>query len=315
MEGRSVQKIPYKRKISKINMLDFHLGPRVELFYGPDHTNWNADDLLYVDCIGITEPCPDYRVVRGDSHAHFRDQYVFEYVLSGRGYIVCEGQTYTVGAGELYFLNRLHSHQYYADPADPFRKMWINISGRLVNSLVELYGISEGVVIRPYDAEDIFRELHSLVASVTMENRTELCQAISLHIHKLLTVLALSDKREPDIHDRVNRAQQIKTYIDRYSDFDLNLDEIAAHFFLNKVYLSQVFRKAYGITPKQYIVRRRIEAAQNILSNSNTPIQEIAHLLHFPSTQYFSSVFRQETSITPGQYRRQYSLSRHAENQ
>lgn len=273
----------------------------------PDHSGWNVDDLLYIDCAGATYPNPDYSVVRKEGHSHWRDLYVFEYVLDGRGYIECDGQTYTVGAGDLYFLNRLHSHHYYADRTDPFCKLWINVSGKLLNSLVELYGISEGVVIRRFDAEAIFCDLHRLMMELTPENVEESYRQISLHVHALISALALSDKREPDIHDRANRAMQIKSYIDRRNNFDLSLDDIADHFFLNKAYLTRVFRAAYGVTPKQYIIHRRIEGAKNMLSNSNTSMQEIAALLHFASTQHFSSAFRREVGMTPGEYRKKYS--------
>lgn len=292
---------------SPIILPNVHIVRGDEEVFSIDHTDWNVDDLLYIDIVGTTLPSADYCAVREEGHNHWRDQYVFEYVLSGRGTIECGRQTYTVGPGDLYFLNRLHSHRYYADPDDPFCKLWINVSGRLVNSLVELYGISEGVVVRHHDAEGVFREMHSLVAGLTTENRSDVCNALGLHIHALLQILARSDQREADIHDNANRALQIKRYIDQNNNFDLSLDDIAAHFFLNKVYLTRVFRAAYGVTPKQYILSRRIEAAKNMLSNSGTSMQEIAALLHFASTQHFSAAFHRAVGMTPGEYRRQYS--------
>ena len=84
----------------------FRLTRGEEQAFKPDHTNWTVDDLLYIDCVGITLPCADYDVIREEGHNHWRDQYVFEYVLSGRGHIECNNRYYDVGPGDLYFLNR-----------------------------------------------------------------------------------------------------------------------------------------------------------------------------------------------------------------
>ncbi|MBQ3125687.1 MAG: helix-turn-helix transcriptional regulator [Clostridia bacterium] len=290
-----------------LNEPHFHMTRGEEYAFEPDHTDWSVNNILYINDVGITLPSPNYEIIREEGHDKWRSLYVFEYVLSGRGHIECGKQKYTVGPGDLYFLNRLHSHRYYADPDDPFCKLWINVCGRLLNTLVELYGLSEGVIIRHYDAEQIFKEMHALTSSLNLSNRTEVCHTVSLHLHTLIQVLSGSDQRDADITDSANRAEQIKRYIDSHNTFDLSLDDIASHFFLNKAYLSRIFRQTYQMTPKQYLQIRRIEAAQNMLSNSNTSIRLIAETLHFTSPQHFSAMFHQVIGLTPGEYRRKYS--------
>lgn len=285
--------------VPKANIVRAH----EELYYLRKHWRETAQpgDLIYLDSAGTTYPHPDYDITREADNSKWRDQYVFEYVVSGKGYIECAGQRFTVTAGDFYFLNRFHAHHYYADPDDPFCKLWVNISGPLINSLIHLYGISAGVVIRHCNVERLFRELHDLIATMIDESRVTTEHAIILRLHELIQTLARIEALPLD--SDLPLALRIKHYIDEHPAHDLTPDDIAEQFMFNKVYVARVFRKAYGVSPKQYLDARRIDSAKNLLSNSAIPIKEIADNLCFSSSQHFSTTFHQATGLTPSEFR------------
>ena len=83
----------------------------------------------------------------------------------------------------------------------------------------------------------------------------------------------------------------------------LNLRKLAARYNMSTSYLSYVFRTSMGIPITQYILERRISAAQCYLSETSMPIKEVAAKSGFRSAGSFSRTFKKAAGMTPGQYR------------
>ena len=96
-------------------------------------------------------------------------------------------------------------------------------------------------------------------------------------------------------------------------EIDLHLHEvfhigdIAELLGLNPSYLSTLFRRETGCTFTDYVRRRRVEAARNMLLYSDYSCADIANYLAFSSQSYFNRVFQRETGLSPGAYRARYS--------
>lgn len=73
--------------------------------------------------------------------------------------------------------------------------------------------------------------------------------------------------------------------------------------------LQLIFKKQYGISPGEYIRKRKLTRAAVILRMTTTGVAEIAHRLHYSSHQNFIRAFRTHFGITPGQYRSQKEIS------
>lgn len=83
----------------------------------------------------------------------------------------------------------------------------------------------------------------------------------------------------------------------------ITLSDLAELTGLNESYLSRLFKKETGETVTDYILRKKIETAENMLKYSSYPPSEIAFMLGFPSQSYFTAVFRKLTDTTPKKYR------------
>ncbi|TVQ24681.1 MAG: AraC family transcriptional regulator [Spirochaetaceae bacterium] len=69
---------------------------------------------------------------------------------------------------------------------------------------------------------------------------------------------------------------------------------------------ARLFRRAYGVTPLQYVTARRIERAKNLLRDSDESIASIGRAMGFADVVYFNRLFRRVTGVTPGSYRRSF---------
>ena len=104
--------------------------------------------------------------------------------------------------------------------------------------------------------------------------------------------------------DAFNRALDHlnKNYMD-----DLTLDSLAAYAGFSRYTLSRMFRQHTGVTFTQYLSRRRVEMAMELLSGTRMPVTQVALQCGFNSIATFNRVFREVRGCTPTQYRGIYS--------
>jgi AraC family transcriptional regulator len=101
----------------------------------------------------------------------------------------------------------------------------------------------------------------------------------------------------------VSKLGRIVEYIDAALDGELTLDVMAEVTGMNPFHFARTFRRQFGETPHRYVLRRRIERAKRLLSESETPLVEIALTCGFASQSHFTSTFRRQVGVTPSQYR------------
>jgi AraC family transcriptional regulator len=82
-----------------------------------------------------------------------------------------------------------------------------------------------------------------------------------------------------------------------------SLADLAAVGGVHPVHLSREFRKRYRITIGEYIRKRRIERATELLSNSPMPMAEIASTCGFSDQSHFCALFKKYSGMTPAKFR------------
>ena len=95
-------------------------------------------------------------------------------------------------------------------------------------------------------------------------------------------------------------------FISSHINVAFTVSDMAERFQINRSYLSTVFKNEMGCTIRDYIVTRKIEVAKNLLGFTKMSISEIGNYLCFSSQAHFQTVFKNETGLTPNQYRNQY---------
>ena len=86
----------------------------------------------------------------------------------------------------------------------------------------------------------------------------------------------------------------------------IRIDRLADFVGLNRSYLSTLFKRETGHTISDYILSKRMEAAQNMLRFSDYSYAEIASILAYSSQSHFIRVFKSQTGYTPKEYRNKY---------
>lgn len=94
------------------------------------------------------------------------------------------------------------------------------------------------------------------------------------------------------------------TYIDQHLKDELSLKDVAAHVHLNPSYFSVLFKEQVNLNFSEYVTRRRIQRAKELVISTNLPIGEIAEEAGYKTAKYFIKIFRELEGMTPSAYRK-----------
>ena len=103
------------------------------------------------------------------------------------------------------------------------------------------------------------------------------------------------------------KLQQIINYISAYLDRDLSLKELGDVVQMSPCYFSRLFKKTTGITPRQYIIRHRIEKAKILLQQGKISIAEVAKEVGFVDQSHLHRHFKRLIGITPKSYWKEFN--------
>lgn len=99
---------------------------------------------------------------------------------------------------------------------------------------------------------------------------------------------------------------QCMDYIYHHLHEAIRVETLAERVGLNRSYLSTLFKKEMGMTVSEYILSKRMEAAQNMLRFSDYSYGEISAILAFNSQSHFNRVFKAQTGYTPKEFRNRF---------
>lgn len=140
-----------------------------------------------------------------------------------------------------------------------------------------------------------------------------------------LRLLSLATSLCADVGDHIQRVPgqinddqswiavwKMTGFIHHHFDLRVTLNDIATAGSVCRSRCCELFGTYIGQTPNTYLVRYRIQKSSEMLVGTNRSISEIAMNCGFQSASYFSSVFRNETGLTPQNYRKKSRTPSHS---
>ena len=88
----------------------------------------------------------------------------------------------------------------------------------------------------------------------------------------------------------------------QFTDNSLNISYLASLCGISEVYFRKIFLNSFGVSPKEFIIQKRIDYAKILLKSRNFSISEIATLCGYTEPCHFSREFTKRTEIPPSQY-------------
>ena len=97
--------------------------------------------------------------------------------------------------------------------------------------------------------------------------------------------------------------ERVLSYIDENYKTNIRLSDLAGIMNISTMYFSNYFKEVFRISPKQYILNKRLSESQRLLLTTDMSVKEIAYALGFKEESYFSEFFTQKMGISALKFR------------
>ena len=227
------------------------------------------------------------------------------FVVKGEGVVTISGERYAVQEGDLLVYNQGIIHEEYSSRTNPLETYYCGISHPNRSLLIPL---ENRPIIKTKHNRITIESLFALLYEESQQQREEYQEASEYLLMTLmiwvrrLSELEQSTKRLD--RDSESLAIRIKDYLDLNYLRHISLNDIAAAFHMNSFYLSHVFRSKYNDSPINYILNRRMGEAKQLLVQTKMKVSEIAQVLGYENTNYFTILFKRIMGESPSQFRK-----------
>lgn len=242
----------------------------------------------------------------GDWHSvpHTHSYAELFYVVGGMGHIQIDQELYPVSPRQLVIINPNVMHTEVSLNASPLEYVVLGIEGLELS--LNLNQESRFKILDYHDADNIY----TCIRNILQETHSELpgsdtiCQAyMEILVTRLMRSTDFSLNRDP-LPSSNNQVAAVRKYIDAHFKESLTLDKLAEIGRVNKYYLAHSFKEEFGVSPISYQLGRRIEESCYLLRQTDMSLAQIAQVLGFSSSSYFSQLFRKHMGVTPSDYRK-----------
>ncbi|MBY3621855.1 AraC family transcriptional regulator [Acinetobacter sp. CUI P1] len=254
---------------------------------------------------GEGKPVPGHKM--GPS---VHDYYLIHTVIDGKGMFQSGSNSQVCGTGDTFIIFPGALFSYQADMEQPWTYVWVALQGAAVQQLFEEVGITPD---KPIIHLDNLKEIHNLYEHIRFSfqqsayPRLESLEAsgwLRLLVHKfgLANLGALTPKSAqlPDVIDR--QINQAIRWISLQFPQQISIDHMASSLGYHRAHLSKAFKQKIGMSPKQYLLKVRMDKAKELLGGTLT-IDQVSSSVGFNDALYFSKQFRKWSGMSPSEYR------------
>jgi AraC family transcriptional regulator len=100
------------------------------------------------------------------------------------------------------------------------------------------------------------------------------------------------------------RAKRVRHYIEENVERRLDTDELARVAYISRAHFCRAFKRAFGVTVHQFVVKRRIERAKHLMLTTSATLGEIAASCGMSDHSHLSRVFRRAVAESPSAWRK-----------
>lgn len=230
------------------------------------------------------------------------------YVTEGSGQFLIENQIYPVSANDLVIINPNVLHTELSLNASPLQYIVLGVEGlELEDTSYE--NQSNFQIINFKNRRDIILSyLQNMLREI--ESQSPGYEIICQDLMEILIVLLgrqtnFSITLSP-INKKTNHlCGSTKRFIDNNYKENITLELLAEQHHVSKYYLVHAFTEEFGISPINYLISKRIQEAEHLLSTTDFPLSFIGSTIGFSSSSYFAQIFRKQKGISPSVFRKE----------
>lgn len=223
------------------------------------------------------------------------------YCTRGRGTLLLDGGETHIPPYTGVFLPAFYPHEYYPN-GSVWDIHWVVPAGYGAEDILKNFGMTEPSVYALGEVkalESIFRKMHEAIRSDSVFGNYRASGYLYdflIEFYRLISAKGTPGSPNPALIRAMD-------HINSSFASQISLEDMCAVSGVSKQYLCRLFREALNCRPMEYVAKRRIQAAKELLTGSDKSIEEIAAATGFCTASYFCKLFKRYEGITPSQFK------------
>ena len=247
---------------------------------------------------------------------HTHSTYEFHFIFSGSCIVVLDGEEFVVNAGEFYLTAPSVYHEQKSSGLERFVEYSINCDLKLAEDIPSeaehILSVLAKSPCRPVkDSTGIMKLFNKALDEAYRRNLGFLNNIKSLALMIVINSARAISGNIPARYDFPHkpgkndyRLRQIHGFIEDNITGSITTGDISKHMFLSEKQVSRIIKQSMGVSTKEYVLRKKLDRAKELLKSTDLSIKQIAELLGFSSEYYFNQFFKREEGFPPGVFRK-----------
>jgi AraC-like DNA-binding protein/quercetin dioxygenase-like cupin family protein len=254
---------------------------------------------LTVVCGGVEHCAPDYQIHRESFPFHS-----LEYVAHGHGQLKLGRRSFELRPGSIFSYGPGIAQHITADPDRPMLKYFVDFTGAQSAQWLRAHRLPAGNVSQIFPPTEIQPLFDELIRNGQRGTRhtPEICRHLFAGLGvKLLEARApLASADSPAFTTYQNCREHIRTHHARLR----TLAQIARENHVDTAYICRLFRRYDHQSPYQFLMRLKMNAAAEQLTQPGALVKNVAADLGFMNPFHFSRVFKSVFAVAPDRFRK-----------
>ncbi|HHY64839.1 MAG TPA: AraC family transcriptional regulator [Clostridiaceae bacterium] len=235
-----------------------------------------------------------------------RDHYIIHIVSSGKGIYTVNGKTYGLEAGHGFLICPGQIVYYKADDNNPWTYYWVGFHGLKAEQVLKKAGLSKDkLIFSMTESDNLIPSLSDLI-NEARHNVSDLM--LTGLLYRFLAYLVNRSENKTQAGDRVidttRYVSKAVEYIEKNFSGELTVQSVADYLKIDRSYLSTLFSKHLGTTPRDFIIKYRMDKACELLKNPQLSVSDVARSVGYEDPFQFSKTFKSRTGQSPLYFRK-----------
>lgn len=255
-----------------------------------EHLN-NA--FIYLSQIGWEKCEPNH------SCTGFRDMHLIHIIKSGKGHFEIDGNKYTLGENEMFYLPPNSFATYCSDSADPWEYYYFGFNGSYALELVQSSVFKNNTYTAKIDDFAPLIDILRLASDDIMTKKFPHLYGCEV-LFKILPYIMTPPKNEAKSQRYIDEAEN---YIRSHFHENVSIQKIADFLNIDRSYFYRIFKNHFGISPIDYLINIRFQKARELLSETDLSTNDIAKIVGYENYPSFYIMFQKKMGIPPQEFR------------
>ncbi|MBQ7897245.1 MAG: helix-turn-helix transcriptional regulator [Clostridia bacterium] len=252
------------------------------------------------------------------SYLHYDVELSLIYFIHGIGEIKIEGKKYTIEDNDLILLKPSELYHCNVKDGTYHERLVLYFSGDLFENFKEsgkallkaFYNRPDGFenkipakIVKENKIDIEIKELLNLVKDQSeVKKIVSVCKTVEI-LAKLRNVISSSSEEQSAQTSENPLINNVIAYINQNFSENISLEDISKRFYIDKYYISHLFKEQVGVTLWNYVIFRRLTAFNDLI-RANTSIEEACFRVGFKNYSNFFRLYKKHMQMTPTKFKK-----------